>query len=166
MKISKALFLLSVMITGFVFDNPFINSEELKILTGEKWKGTLTYLDYGKNKFVNIPSDITIVQSAEDSNIYFFEYEYPDEPHANGIDTVVINDEGHKLNDELIIDKKNNDSNNYITLVTQKNGFDNDKKAVLKHTYVISEKKFVIAKFVKYDNENDFFKRNEYSYER
>ena len=58
--------------------SPRVSAEDLRGLTGARWTGTLTYLDYRSNKQVFIPSNLTVTQAAGDENAWVFEYEYPE----------------------------------------------------------------------------------------
>jgi hypothetical protein len=87
----RALFL-SLLILVFslgVFASPKIKAKELNILTGARWSGTLSYLDYSSSKKVSILSDL-VVSSAGKKNSWIFSFEYPKEPKANSSDTVVL----------------------------------------------------------------------------
>ena len=61
-----------------------VSAEDLRRLAGARWTGTLTYLDYGSGKKVSIPSNLTVTQAEGDESAWVFEYEYPEEPKANG----------------------------------------------------------------------------------
>ena len=96
---------------------------------------------------------------------WFFNYEYPDEPHANGTDTIAVSDNGRKLNNEIV--SENYFSNDTLfTFVTIGSGEDNDKKAEFKHVYILNGSTFIIRKEVKYEGEKEFFVRNEYKFEK
>ena len=56
--------------------------------------------------------------------------------------------------------------NKTLKIVTMNNGMDNDKQAVIRHTYLINKKSFSIKKEVKYEGTQEFFERNEYSLTR
>jgi hypothetical protein len=57
--------------------------------------------------------------------------------------------------------------NDILKIVTQKEGMDNDKKAIFRHTYLIGKTSFSIKKEVKYDEPGaEFFPRNQYSWTR
>ncbi|HMS63755.1 MAG TPA: hypothetical protein PKD83_00720 [Ignavibacteria bacterium] len=164
MKITL-IFLLSVIFLANITDDPSIKPEELISLTAKKWKGTLKYLDYGKNTEVSISAGLSVMQSESDLNVFYFSYEYPDEPHANGIDTITVSENGSKLNDDILIENKYTNDTTF-TFTTQKQGEDNKKKAEIKHIYSLKGNKFIIRKEVKYENEKEFFLRNEYNFER
>lgn len=166
MKTIACILLIASSIFGFVnLSPPKIKPNDLKILTGEKWTGELTYLDYGSNKKVSIASNLIVTQSTEDKLSWIFEYEYPKEPKANKKSTVRIGRDGKVFDDELITERVKL-PNGTLKIVTENNGTDNDKNAVFRHTYLISRQSFSIKKEVKYEGSNEFFERNEYSWKR
>jgi len=79
-----ALLLASAFAARAAAQAPRVGAEDLRRLTGAKWTGTLTYLDYRSNKEVSIRSNLTVTQAPGDDSAWVFEYEYPDEPKANG----------------------------------------------------------------------------------
>ena len=164
MKITTIV-LLVIMFLGNTADEPAIKPEELMSLTAKHWKGTLSYLDYSSNKEVNIPVNLNVIQSETELDNWYFIYEYPDEPHANGTDTITVNDKGRKLNNETV--SENHYTNDTVfTFTTMRSGEDNDKKAELKHVYILDGSTFIIRKEVKYEGENEFFVRNEYKFKK
>lgn len=78
-------------------DLPTVKGRDLQLLMGAQWKGTLTYLDYSRNKRVSIPSNLTVTKSNGDRWSWVFEYQYPDEPKANSRETVTISKDGEPL---------------------------------------------------------------------
>jgi len=44
-----------------------IKRDDLQILTGTQWSGTLTYLDYRSKKKVSIPANLNVKPNAEDN---------------------------------------------------------------------------------------------------
>lgn len=145
-------------------DEPQLNPEELNILTGGKWTGKLTYLDYSSKKEVSISAVLTVSET-EDSDIFIFNYEYPKEPEANGSDTLKITDSGKIFGDEAIIEK-NLTEDGSMKLVTEREGNDDERPAIFRHTYLINKNNFSVKKEVRFKDENDFFKRNEYEFQR
>lgn len=164
MKLITIAFLI-VMLLGNTADDPAIKPDELMSLTAKHWKGTLSYLDYSSSKEVIIPVNLNVIQSETDLDNWYFNFEYPDEPHANETDTITVYEKGRKLNNEIVSENHyTNDS--VFTFVTKGSGEDNDKKAELKHIYSLDGNIFIIRKEVKYEDENEFFMRNEYKFEK
>lgn len=144
---------------------PKVRTKDLQTLTGAGWTGSLSYLDYRKNKRVSIPSNLTVTQSAEDKSSCIFEYQYPDEPKANSKEIVTLSNDGKFINGERVIERTNL-AGNTLKIVTEKNGPDNDKKALFRFTYSLSKTSFSIRKEVKYEDATEYFVRNEYSWKR
>ena len=142
-----------------------VSDKDLDSLTGQQWTGTLSYLDYSSKKKVSILSNLTVTKSSEDKKTWVFDYVYPKEPKANGKKSVVVGRDGSSINDEKVTERTKL-PDNAIKIVTEKNGEDNDRKAVFRYTYQISAKNFSIKKEVRYENESEFFERNEYSWQR
>ena len=53
-----------------------------------------------------------------------------------------------------------------LIVKTEHSGKDNKKKATIRNIYIISEDKFVISKEVKFEDSNEWLRRNEYSFTR
>ncbi len=166
MKIIICLLLVTSSIFGFVnLKTPKIKSGDFKLLTAGQWKGKLTYQDYRSNKKVSILSNLTVTESNEDKLSWIFEYEYPDEPKANKKSIVKISKDGKTFDDETVVERTNL-PNKTLKIVTTKNGMDNNKPAVFRYIYLINKKTFSIKKEVKYEGTQEFFERNEYSWNR
>lgn len=162
------VFVLILVISAAGFNgskSPKIKFGDLKLLTGTKWKGELSYLDYRSNKKVSIHSNLTVTQSTQDKTIWIFEYEYPLEPQANKKVQVQINNDGKTFHNAAVIEKAKL-ADGTIKIITTEEGTDNDKKAVFRYIYLINKQSFSIKKEVKYEGTNEFFQRNEYSWKR
>ena len=124
------------------------------------WKGKLTYLDYSSGKPYSMSANIKI-SLTEDKNGYIMGYEYPDEPHANSVDTTYVN--GKLFGKDKIVEFKKTSERGF-TFVTEIEGEDgNDqKKAILRHTYTLKADTFSAVKDVKFDGTDKWIKRNEY----
>jgi hypothetical protein len=142
-----------------------VSVEDLKRLTGVRWTGTLTYLDYGSNKRVSIPSNMTVKQVEGDENAWVFEYEYPLEPKANGRQTLKFGDGGTVFDGETVFERTELDGGGF-KLVTLKRGRDNDREALFRFTYTLDGPTFSIKKEVRPEGASEFFERNEYSWKR
>lgn len=160
-----ALLVVSAFAGLFPQQTPKVSAEDLKRLTGVRWTGTLTYLDYGSNKRVSIPSKLTVRQVEGDENAWVFEYEYPEEPHANDKQTLKIENGGTVFDGETVSERTGLDGGGF-RLVTTKRGKDNDKDALFRFTYTLDGAAFSIKKEVRPEGASEFFERNEYSWKR
>ena len=157
--------LLAAFVSFVPQQSPRVSAEDLRRLTGARWTGTLTYLDYRSNKPVSIPSSLTVTQAAGDENAWVFEYEYPDEPKANGKQTLKIEEGGTVFDGETVVERTGLDGGGF-RLVTEKRGRDNDKEALFRFTYTLDGSAFSVKKEVRPEGASDFFERNRYSWKR
>jgi hypothetical protein len=129
-----------------------------------KWKGKLIYLDYKTSQPYEMPADIEIVD-IKNTNKLKFSHSYPNESSANSIDTLTISTDGKMIDKEVVKSKRrlNNGNLEIVTEVLGKDGND-DKPAILKHTYLIAAKTFSIRKDIQFVGEKEWIKRHEYSY--
>ena len=162
-KLLLILFFIIPLI-GFINDEPVITTDDLNILTGKKWTGKLTYLDYSSKKEISIPADVIIV-STVDQDAFIFINEYPDEPKANSTDTIRIDENGKKFDNETVTEKIS-DGEGSLKIVTEGNGTDDERPALIRHTYYISRTKYTIQKDVNFGDGNNFIKRHIYEFER
>jgi len=152
------LFLLLLLVLGFLNAQSF----QIKNLSNSigKWEGKLTYLDYSTGKPYTMSANIKI-SLTENMNGYIMGYEYPKEPQANSKDTTYI---VNKLfgKDKIVEFKKAADGGfSLVTEIVGEDGNDN-KKAVLRHIYILKPNTFSIIKDVKFEGTDKWIKRNEY----
>ena len=166
MNIFIAVILIATSFLGLVAaPAPKIKADDFQRLTGAPWTGTLTYLDYGKNKKVSIPSTLVVTRAATDARTWVFDYQYPNEPQADSKENVAIGKDGKTIGDETVVERTTL-ADKTLKIVTQKRGTDNDRQALFRYTYLISAKIFSIKKEVRYEGAQEFFERNEYSWTR
>jgi len=161
------VFVLSLLIVShLVFTTESkVTRDDLQVLTGTEWSGTLTYLDYRSNKKVSIPANLTVRSNGEDKWSWVFEYKYPDEPKANSEEIVRLSKDGKSLNGEVVLERTSL-ADGAVRFVTEKKGQDNNRSASFRFIYELSAKTFSIKKEVRYEDENQFFERNEYRWNR
>jgi len=131
-----------------------------------KWTGTLTYLDYTSGKPFTMPVNMNISADKLNTEQLIFSIEYPNEPKANGNDTLVISADGTILGGAKVVSKET--VNEVLQIITEKEGVDGNesKKALLRHVYTIGKKKFSIRKEVKFAGDEKWILRNEYKMSR
>lgn len=127
-------------------------------------KGTLTYLDYSSGKPYTMPAWITLRNT---EGLLIRSLEYPDEPKANQTDTLLIDAKGTFFNGAKLV-KKETLPDGSLQLVTEKAGEDgNDhKSATLRNTYTFGKNMIVIRKDVRFEGEEKWIQRHEYSFQR
>jgi hypothetical protein len=130
------------------------------------WKGKLTYLDYTSGKPYTMPANITLAILADNSGIELA-LVYPDEPKANGKDTLFISGSGSLLNKAMVVSKKTlpDGSVQIITDIDGRDGNDN-KAATLRHIYTIKKNNFSNRKEVRFAGTDQWIMRNEYVFSR
>lgn len=131
-----------------------------------RYQGTLTYLDYSSGKPYTMPANIEITQIKK-TNQFIFSNAYPKEKSANSLDTMTISNDGKYIDEELIISRKKL-ANGNTEIITKEKGIDgnDDKPAIIRHTYNFSKSTFSITKDIQFVGENAWIKRNEYLYTR
>ena len=129
-----------------------------------KWEGKLTYLDYSTGQPFTMLANIKIALTANKKG-YIMAYEYPKEPHANTKDTTYITNDLFGT-DKIIAFTK--DASSGFKMITEKDGVDgnDNKKAILRHIYLLQSNTFSIVKEVKFDGTDKWIKRNEYQFNR
>ncbi len=141
-----------------------VNSSDFKSAAG-KWTGTLTYLDYTSNKPVTIKVNAAVEMKNE--NQFTLAFYYTDEPSENEKNNYVIKENGTKVNDMQLIERTLQ-ADGALKIVLERKGLDgNDHKPATFHqVMVIADKLFTITKLVKFDGEEQFFQRHQYSFSR
>ena len=152
------LFLSLLLVFGFLNAQSF----QIKNLSNSigKWEGKLTYLDYASGKPYTMSANIKI-SLIENEKGYIMEYEYPKEPQANSKDTTYIVDK--LFGKDRVVEFKNDLDGGFklVTEILGEDGNDN-KKAILRHTYILKSNTYSIIKDVKFDGTDKWIKRNEY----
>ena len=130
------------------------------------WKGTLTYLDYSSGKPYSMPCNMILNPDKANPQQIVIAFEYPNEPKANGNDTLVISNDGKMIDKGVVVTKKK--KGGMLLVITEENGVDgNDsRKAVIRHIYEAGKKSFSIRKEVKFEGEEKWILRNEYKMAR
>ena len=158
-----AIFTLILVVTSLLSQSVRIEPSDFHRLIGDRWTGELTYLDYGSKKEVVIRSNLSVTR--EDSDSWTFEYEYPDEPKANSKKTLSIVGDGTRIDDETIIER-NVLPDGMVQILSERAGKDDNREAVFRYTYLISEKSFSIKKEVRLAGSSEWFERNRYRWAR
>ncbi|MEM9054001.1 MAG: hypothetical protein AAGB16_01635 [Pseudomonadota bacterium] len=148
---------------GFAGEVPPLAQEDLDILIGDDWTGSLTYLNYGEPvKDFTIPAEIDIERTEGGLNL---SYQYPDEPHQNASMVSKVSADGARLNGETIT------SNTLLEtgareIRTAYPCEDMGRKASCEMIYTLSATSFETRKLVTYQGETEAFRRNAYSFSR
>ncbi|MCO5948002.1 hypothetical protein [Mucilaginibacter flavidus] len=150
-----------ILLTAFAFfQNAMLNPDDFDSMTGKKWTGTLTYLDYTTNKPEVIETELTVAHSIKGAGIYNFYTTYPKEASHNSTDETVISKDGKYIDDELVKERTLL-SDGTLRFVTTKNGKDNNRNAAYRFTYLIGKTSYSRKKEVCYTGSSSWFTRNE-----
>ena len=163
MKATITLLLVSLFSLQFIFADK-VHVNDLKIITGDPWKGKLTYLDYSTGNKTSIPANLTVLQASGNKNIFYFLHEYPKEPKANRTDTFVISNDGKNLNEQQVIKKEK--IGNIIKLITESSTDKDGMAKNFRYTYLLGSNLFSIKKEEKALKDTGYFTRNIYEYQR
>jgi hypothetical protein len=160
---SFLVFTLSV-VSSAQYKKRLIRYKDLAILAGH-WNGTLTYIDYTSNKPYSMPAQ-TIINYYRKRNILSYQIIYPDEPKANSTDTITLSGNGRILNGDTVVSIKRIKKS--IEIITEKYGTDgnDNKNALIRHSYFINRDTYHVTKQVKFINEKNWILRNEYVFKR
>ena len=133
--------------------------------TEGSWKGSLTYMDYSSGKPFSMPANVNL-RIANNSQI-ILSYAYPNEPNANGKDTLLISSDG-LLIDGGAIQSREILEDGAVKIVTVKTGRDgNDNKpALIRHSYILGKHSFQNIKEVKFEDTDKWIVRNTYLFSR
>lgn len=134
-------------------------------LAGERWKGTLTYLDYTSNKPTTIPSSLSVTRVQAQPSAWEFAFGYSDEPQADNRNTLVLSPDGRTFAGETVLERATLPGGG-VRIVTTEQGKDDNKPATLRYVYTITPTEFSITKFVKYAGSESEIERNTYRWKR
>ena len=143
--------------------SPSVSVDDFGKLVGH-WQGKLTYLDYQSNQPYTMQAVLDVVRIGAGSQ-FEFRNSYPKEPGANSTDTVTISNDGKLLDNEKVTGRRllKDGSLEIVTEVLGKDGND-DKPAVIRHTYTLGSTSYLVIKEVQFAGEKNWIKRHEYSY--
>jgi hypothetical protein len=156
-----AFVVLYLLTVSFKADHPHIETSDIDILTGAKWVGKLTYLDYSSSQKTVILSDLIVEKVSGKDNGWTFKNEYPKEPKANGEHVAILQEDGTVFDGETLISRQILPTRE-IQIITFKADHDNSYR----YTYLIGNKTFSIIKEEKGKDDKDYFERNRYDFSR
>jgi hypothetical protein len=137
-----------------------VSSTDLKMMTGN-WTGQLTYLDYTSNKQESIKAALAVEMKNE--HILELAYSYPAEKGYGGKDKFRLRENGTMINDMKVIERSIQPDGALKIVIEEKGKDGNDsKKATFHHVILAGKDQLTITKLVKFDDEENFFQRNQY----
>lgn len=160
----KNLFAILLLFIGTSLTQDLTN-DHLQVFEGS-WTGTLTYLNYGDDEtLVTLPVELeaTFSKSGLDFVYLFTEPGGSIERRTGGIKLsgkkVYYSGKWELVGAEIT-------DLNHWSLELIKTGKDNNRKSDFKQTMEVSPEKITVTKMVKYQDEGDFFMRNQYVFKR
>lgn len=141
-----------------------VSTNDFKALQGN-WSGKLTYLDYTSNAEESITT--TLIASVTGSNMFELDFRFPGESGKGGADSYKISEDGKLINDMKVLDRSI-EKDGILKIVLEQRGPDgNDNKwATFHHVLEIGKNKFRMTKMVKFDDEKNYFRRNQFVFTR
>ena len=150
--------------TSLTTKDASLKANDLLQLPGN-WEGQLTYLDYSSGKPYSMPAHVNITAIRKNA-AYAFAFIYPDEPKANSTDTILVDLKQQTVDGHTVQKVIRTDSLIWIeTTHTAVDGNDN-KPALIKHTYAIGKSKLSIRKDVQFTGTTTWIQRHEYVFRR
>ena len=158
--------LLIIPAIAFIHFADVVSVKDFKPAFG-KWKGSITYLDYSSGKPYTMAANVSVSKDKVNDHRIILAWEYPDEPKANGNDTLVISNDGTQIDGATVVGKEKTIDGN-LQIITEKPGIDgnDNRKAVIEHIYTIGKNLFISRKEVRFDGDDKFIMRNEYKMNR
>lgn len=168
---SYKLFFLSSIVVFLAFHSAIaqqsssVSIRELSVLVGS-WKGTLNYGGTIIRKPYTTTAELVVKQIGS-SNKFELLHVYTKDPNDNTRDTISISDNGTALNRATIKSKRTTSDGN-MEIITEVPGFDhdNDKAAIVRHTYTIGKQNYKFKKEVQLEGLSDWLERQEFNYAR
>ena len=137
--------------------------QDLEMLIGD-WEGTLTYIDYSSGNPFKMPANLKMEKGKNDYELKLYNI-FPNEPKANDESKLVISKDGNLINGKPINSRKIA-SNNEIEFIVEYSGKDGNenKKAKIRQIYIIGNNKFINIKEIRFLDQKEWIKRNEFNY--
>ncbi len=130
------------------------------------WQGTLNYSGTIIRKPFTTPAEL-IVKQIGTSNQFVFLHIYAKDSNQKVADTLIISNDGKKINNATITSKQCTPEGN-VEIITEFSGFDHDnnKAAVIKQTYTIGKQLYIYKKEVQLEGQTDWLDRQDFEYKR
>lgn len=136
-----------------------VSSADFTALTGDRWNGSLFYLDYSSNAEARIPVKFQFEEPGP--RTVFYHIAYPGEAQFDTTEKLTWSRDGRKLNGARIVSRCLN-ADGTITLITQFDGEDDKRPAEIRMTYSLDSNALSIRKDVRFEGDVEFFRRSAY----
>ena len=111
-----------------------------------------------------MPVEATVT-AGKKNNIILLNLVYPNEPKANNQTKIVVSPKGDKINKETVVSRIMK-ANGEVEIITESKGKDDNRKATIRQTYIFGRTRFINRKEVRFAEQDDWLKRNEFNYRR
>ncbi len=153
----------SVVSSEILQNHRVVKESDFAKLAGKNWTGSLSYLDYSSGKMSSIPVGLNF--DMPKGRKLKYAVIYPGETQYNATETIKISKDGLRINGHAVL-SKSVETDGSLLITTKHQGKDNGKSAAIKTGYVIADNVFKITKDVKLAGSENYFRRNEYLFER
>ncbi len=140
-----------------------VTPEDLKLAMGS-WEGSITYLDYQTNNPFTMAANL-IVEPGKNENSLILNNIYPNEPKANNSEKIKVTKKGTLLNKNTVTSRVPLE-NGQVSIQTEHEGKDDNKKAMIRYTYVFGGDTLILRKEIQFDASKHWIKRSEYNYQK
>ena len=140
-----------------------VMTSDFQTIVGDGWVGTLSYLDYSKETWEEIPVKLKVETPKKRSISYAIKY--PGESRYNTRERIKLSSDGTVLNGDKIIMRETL-TDGTLRVLTEAPGKDDGKPATIRTEYLAGAARFVVKKYVRFDGETEFFQRNEFNLAR
>ena len=145
-----------------------VTATDIDRLTGEPWRGTLTYLDHTSPVQTTIKSSLLMTRLPDQPDgaiAWDMSVGYADEPHANSGETAVLARGGRIFRGGNVLERTVL-SDGMVRVVTEQDGQDDGRAAQLRFVYLLGETQCSIQKLVRLLPDGAFFERHIYRWSR
>lgn len=139
-----------------------LTTSDLTGLGGNNYEGALTYLDYQSEETVMLDVLANVTVKLDCLNVAI---QYPGEPEANSVQSYCISEDGTEFDGAPIISLQRLGPD-FIAFQTETTGTDDDKPALLRQSYILSQTAITSGREVSYDAGQTWIERNELDIER
>lgn len=138
-----------------------LSRAELLPAVGTDWVGTLTYRDYSAPD-VQRTLRVEVAVAADEAGLRLALH-YPNEPHADGVETLALAADGRSFAGAPIVARERDGDT--LEIVTRGPGEDDGRPATVEHVYRFGPRELQVRKVVQIDGQEPFV-RNEYRFRR
>ncbi|MEO7768252.1 MAG: hypothetical protein ABIS01_12530 [Ferruginibacter sp.] len=162
---STLIFLMLTIYSAGAQNRTSISPVVFKNLTG-CWQGRLNYSGTVIRKPYSTPAELVIKQTGMPGKFEFLNI-YTKDPNENVPDTITISNDGRKINDATIKSNQTTPDGN-LKIVAEVLGFDHDnnKAAIIRHTYTIGKNIYTYKKETQPEGQTDWLEKQEFKYVR